>query len=148
MSTGLIIVGADGSALSAGALRWAVGHARATGAQVLALTGFDVPLTVLVTPTYTTEDYARDAAQRNAQTLQLAFGSGLPTDVPVSAEVLQERPALALTGVAKQRGATLLVIGSHGQGQLPGLHLGSVAGYCVHHAPCPVLVYRGEDTGR
>jgi len=24
----------------------------------------------------------------------------------------------------------------------PGMHLGSVAGYCVHHAPCPVVVLR------
>ena len=71
-----------------------------------------------------------------------------PPDVPVSAEVLQERPALALTGMAQTRSADLLVIGSHGKGELAGLHLGSVAGYCVHHAPCPVLIYRTKSTGR
>ena len=28
------------------------------------------------------------------------------------------------------------------------MHLGSVATFCVHHAPCPVLVFRGLHTGR
>ena len=40
------------------------------------------------------------------------------------------------------------MIGSHGRGELPGMHLGSVASYCVHHAPCPVVVIRGAHTGR
>ncbi|MGH4010822.1 MAG: universal stress protein [Pseudonocardiaceae bacterium] len=40
------------------------------------------------------------------------------------------------------------MIGSHRQGELPGMHLGSVASYCVHHAPCPVVVVRGLHTGR
>ncbi len=148
MAKHLIIVGADGSDLSAAALQWAVGHARTIDAEVLALTAFDIPMTVLLVPSYTDEDYARDAAAQSAQTLRKAFGDKLPPDVPVSAEVLQERPALALTGMAETRSADLLVIGSHGKGELAGLHLGSVAGYCVHHAPCPVLIYRTKSTGR
>jgi nucleotide-binding universal stress UspA family protein len=56
------------------------------------------------------------------------------------------RPAHALTDAAAE--ADLLVVGSHGRGELPGMHLGSVAGYCVHHAPCPVLVYRVSAVGR
>ncbi len=148
MASRLIIVGADGSDLSAGALSWAVQHARDTDAEVLVLTGFDIPMTILLVPTYTDEDYASAAEARNAETLQKAFDGEAPTDVRVTAEVLQERPALALTGVAGARGADLLVVGSHGNGELPGLHLGSVAGYCVHHAPCPVLVFRTKGSGR
>jgi len=148
MSEHLIIVGADGSDDSAQALRWAVDHARHIGGEVLVLTAFDIPLTVLLVPAYTDDDYARDAAERSAETLRKAFNDGRPTDVAITAEVLQERPALALTGVAATRNADLLVVGSHGQGELPGLHLGSVAGYCVHHAPCPVLVFRTRNSGR
>ena len=40
---------------------------------------------------------------------------------------------MALTGIAKD--ADLLVIGSHGQGERSGMHLGSVASYCAQHAP-------------
>jgi nucleotide-binding universal stress UspA family protein len=148
MAEHLIIVGADGSDLSAAALRWAVDHARHIDADVLALTAFDIPMTVLLVPSYTDEDYARDAAEASATTLQKAFGGTPPTDVHVTSEVIQERPALALTGVAETRGADLLVLGSHGQGELPGLHLGSVVGYCAHHAPCPVLIVRAKGTGR
>jgi len=32
------------------------------------------------------------------------------------------------------------VVGGHGRGELPGMHLGAVASYCTHHAPCPVVV--------
>ena len=148
MAKRLVIVGADGSDLRAGALVWAVDYARHIDAEVVAPTRFDIPMSMLLVPTATDDDYARAAAQRSAETLQKAFGGSVPADVPVAAEVIQERPALALTGVAGTRGAALLVIGSHGQGELPGLHLGSVACYCAHHAPCPVLIYRGKDTGR
>jgi nucleotide-binding universal stress UspA family protein len=55
--------------------------------------------------------------------------------------VEQGRPARVLTHLAE--GADLLVVGSHGRGELPGMHLGSVASYCAHHAPCPVVVLRG-----
>ena len=41
-------------------------------------------------------------------------------------------------------GADMLVIGSRGEGELPGMHLGSTASYCVHHAPCPVVVLRTQ----
>lgn len=141
----LIVVGADGSDHSAGALQWAVAQARMTDAEVLVLTGFDTPMSILVVPTYTGADYARDAEERNLETLRKAFGEHPPKDVSITAEVIQERPALALIGVAERQNASLLVIGSHGHSGFPGLHLGSVAGYCVHHAPCPVLVFRGES---
>jgi nucleotide-binding universal stress UspA family protein len=42
------------------------------------------------------------------------------------------------------RDADLLVVGSHGRGALTEMLLGSVGHGCVHHAPCPVVVVRGE----
>lgn len=140
----LIVVGVDGSDLSVAALRWAADYARTAGARVLAVTGYDIPWTIVFTPTYSESDYARDAQEAMDRSMQEAFG-GEP-DVQVETHVVNKRPALALTEAAQ--GALLLVVGSHGRGELPGMHLGSVSGYCVHHAPCPVLVFRGPDTGR
>lgn len=136
-----IVVGADGSDASIGALRWSIEQARLTSARVIVVTAFNIPWTIMITPTYTDEDYARDAQEMLDRTVW--EGSLDRGEVPVETRLLQERPALALTGVA--RGADLLVVGAKGHGELPGLHLGSVASYCVHHAPCPVVVHRDPN---
>lgn len=137
-----IVVGADGSPESSGALRWAVDHARLLGARVVVASVFDIPVTIMVTPTATDEDYARVAQEALDRTVE---GAGVEAgDVVVETRLIQDRPAVALTTMA--RGAELLVVGAKGHGELPGLHLGSVASYCVHHAPCPVLVHRESHT--
>jgi nucleotide-binding universal stress UspA family protein len=98
----------------------------------------------MIVPTYTGADYARDA--RQVLDRAVAEIQDTTTDVRIEKHLIQKRPALALTAAAEN--AQLLVIGSHGRGELPGMHLGSVASYCVHHAPCPVVVVRGPHTGR
>lgn len=144
MQIPLIVVGVDGSELSIEALRWAADHARRIGGRLLAVTGFEVPWTIFFAPTATEADYTNAARQILDRTVDEALGD--EPDVPVEKHLAQNRPAQALTDACSD--ATLLVVGSHGRGELPGMHLGSVAGYCVHHAPCPVLVFRGEHTGR
>jgi nucleotide-binding universal stress UspA family protein len=139
-----IVVGADGSALSVQALRWAADQARLTGARIVVVTGWEAPLTIMVVPTWTEGDYAREAEAVLERTVAEALGDA--PDVPLELRLIRHRPAQALAEAAD--GAALLVVGSHGRGELPGMHLGSVATYCVHHAPCPVLVFRGVHTGR
>jgi nucleotide-binding universal stress UspA family protein len=133
-----IVVGVDGSPDSREALRWALAQAEATGAEVHAVCAWEVPVTVLLMPTATEQDYADRAVQVLDQTLTEVVGDAPP--VVVRAEALEGRPARVL--VTQAAGADLLVIGSHGRGELPGMHLGSVASYCVHHAPCPVVLLR------
>ncbi len=142
-----IVVGADGSDLSAAALQWAVGQARMLDGRIVVVTGFDIPITIFIVPTYTDDDYARLAEKMLADTVSKAFPDG-PPDVPVETRLVQQRPGMAVAQAADELGADMVVIGSHGQGELPGVHVGSVASYIVHHAPCPVLVYRRSDTGR
>lgn len=135
---GLIVVGFDGSAPSIAALEWAIQDARRRNATVLALTAFEIPWTIDVHPTTTDMDYGLAAERLQSQGLEKFFAEH--PDVDIQTQLIQHKPALALTEAAEK--ADLLVLGSQGSGALPGMHLGSVASYCVHHAPCPVLVHR------
>jgi nucleotide-binding universal stress UspA family protein len=135
----LVVVGVDGSDLSVEALRWAARQARLTHAKILAVTGYEIPWTIVVSPTRTEADY-RDAAHTYLDRA-VSQALGPAPDVHVERRLVEKRPAHALTEAAQ--GAQLLVVGAHGRGELPGMHLGSVATYCVHHAPCPVVVVRG-----
>lgn len=137
----LIVVGVDGSATSVRALQWAVREAGHVAGRVRVVTAFDVPWTIFITPTYTDDDYARDAQEMLDRTL--AEAEVAASGVPITAHIEQQRPGPALA--AATIGAEMLVVGSHGHGYLPGMHLGSVANYCVHHAPCPVVVIRPQE---
>ena len=132
----VIVAGVDGSEDSKEALRWAARQAALTGAEVHAVTAWQVPWRIYVMPSYTEADYERDAAEILDKAVVEALGP--QPGVPVITRLVQDRAAVALTGEAQH--ADLLVVGCHGQGELPGMHLGSVASYCVHHASCPVTV--------
>lgn len=61
----------------------------------------------------------------------------------LSTAILHGAPAPSIIDEAKEWGADLIVVGSHGRG-FWGRMLGSVSDGVVHHAPCSVLVVRGE----
>ncbi|MDB5876079.1 MAG: universal stress protein A-like protein [Ramlibacter sp.] len=66
----------------------------------------------------------------------------------VEADVLVEtgEPGAVICEVAARIGADVVVVGSHGHGWLQRVLIGSVSNHVLHHAPCPVLVMRLEDT--
>ncbi len=55
------------------------------------------------------------------------------------------RPALEIKAQAKEFGADLIVIGSHGRHGLSGVMLGSTANGVLHGSPCDVLTVRVGD---
>lgn len=73
--------------------------------------------------------------------------AGVPglDDVAVRVRAEAGRPVAALLAAAE--GADLLVVGSRGRGGFRSALLGSVAGHCVSHAPCPVTVVHGSAPG-
>ena len=139
--TPVIVVGADGSQRSIAALRWAADYARLTDGRLKIITGYTIPITIFPIPTYTDADYRREAQAVLDATIAAA-GDALQ-GIDVNAHVIQVRPPLALLNAAQD--ADLVVIGSHGFGGFPGMHLGSTASFMVHHAPCPVVICRGDD---
>lgn len=143
-----IIVGVDGSEESEQALRWALEEARARGAGVIAVMVYSVP------PSYypygvpgAASDSLLETIGRQAETelAELLERTGAEAEgLSVEAEVAEHhQPARALTDRAGRD--DLLVVGSRGRGGFTGLLLGSVSQQVVHHAPCPVVVVRGES---
>ncbi|MAE67209.1 MAG: hypothetical protein CMJ18_23355 [Phycisphaeraceae bacterium] len=59
--------------------------------------------------------------------------------------VVPGRAGLTIAGHARQIGAEMIVIASHGYTGLKHLLLGSVAERVLRHAPCSVLVLRRDD---
>jgi nucleotide-binding universal stress UspA family protein len=136
LSKPYVVVGADGSPASVEALKWALNYASCIEAEVRVATGYTYPFTIFLAPTYTEADYERDAAEALLVTVEHATLDA--PDVPITSTVMEVKPGRLLTEMS--RGAQALVVGAHGQGEFPGMHLGSVANYCVHHAECPVVV--------
>ena len=66
----------------------------------------------------------------------------------VEAAVMRGRPAEAIIEAASQMQADVIIVGSRGHGTIESMVLGSVSAEVVDHAPVPVLVARGQATGR
>ena len=63
---------------------------------------------------------------------------------PWDVAVVAGHPADAIVREARERGADLIVMGTHGRTGLAKLFLGSVASRVVTAAHCPVLTVRGK----
>ena len=63
-------------------------------------------------------------------------------DVEVTTKILEGNPKDVIVEEAREWGADLIVVGSHGYGRLRRMVLGSVAGAVVANAPCSVQVVR------
>jgi len=138
-----IVVGVDGSKQSKAALRWAVRQAEAIGGVIDAVIVWEIWTTSGMVPmTVVDERGAADAEKILTDELDEVLGSERP--VKVETHVVRGNAAGVLIDAAS--GAELLVVGSHGHGGFAAALLGSVSQHCVHHAPCPVVVVRGDVT--
>jgi len=149
-----ILVPIDFSASSLHALEFADTLAKALGAQMIlihvverspyeiyAAEGFFAQV-----PSYTTvdnrvldEDYIREETQKQLDKIAAAGRGG-----PCVAESRFGNPVEEVLAAAKQYGADLLVICTHGRTGLSHLVMGSVAEKLVRLAPIPVLSIRAE----
>lgn len=120
-----IVAGYDGSPDSGSAVRWAAVEARAR----------DATLVVCL---------AGPAGEQAADTLRRGLGCAHTLLDPGRAEsvLMRGSPAAALL----EAGATaqMLVVGTRGQGGLPGLRLGSVPSQLASHCPVPLVVVRAR----
>jgi nucleotide-binding universal stress UspA family protein len=133
-----IVVGIDGSATSAAALKRAARIADALDVDLIAVSAWQRPAFYggYVMPDYSPEDDWRQMLQ---DTIVSVFGHTPPARL--RSELREGSPAQVLLDASK--GAQMLVVGSRGHGGFAGLLLGSVSSAVAEHAECPVLVYHG-----
>jgi len=154
----IIVSGVDGSAAGQRALQWAIGEAVRGGGTVRAVTAWswDTPAVAMVRSVSVEQLGAPttpvEAMERAKQVLSQAVDRVLAglEDPPVVDQFSQRGiPSEALCAAAAD--ADLLVLGSHGHGQLHDRLVGSTSERAIHLAPCPVVVVpdpRHAETNR
>lgn len=134
-----IVVGYDGTDGSKAALDQAVGLAKELGDKVVIAFGYWPPGYAGGATSAQREAIKERGEQLTAEAAQAAKTAGVDHEVAL----VSERPADALSDLATQRGARMIVIGSHGEGPIRGAILGATAYRLVHTSKTPVLVIRG-----
>ena len=136
---GFVVVGVDGSRHAAAALRFAAEEAVMRKAQLRVVCAWEVPIestmSVGLVP-----GLMRSFGDEAEGIVQEAIVKAKKLQPSISCEprVVEGHPDSVLVDEAK--GATLLVVGTRGRGELAGMLLGSVSRQVLHHATCPVTV--------
>ena len=135
-----IVAGYDGSADSGQAVRWAAREARARGT------------TLTVCFAWTPDHMVPPAESASFELARQRGKEILARGLPYAKSVLgPDRVHLALAGgpaaqmlCERSRTAEMVVVGSHGHSELPGLQLGSVSWQVAGHASGRVVIVRGQ----
>lgn len=132
----VVVVGVDGSELSAKAVAWADRYARVTGADIRLVTAWQWAMTYGVPMMFDGYDPAADAH---------TIAEKARAEVTIGADrvqVVTQEGAAGPVLVGASEGAQALVVGSHGHNAVSSILLGSASAFCLHHAACPVVVVR------
>lgn len=133
----VIVCGVDGSPAGQRALQWAIDEAIRRYGKVRAVTAWSWD-GVEALNAETTPAEALKRAQRILDTAVDAVLSGMENP-PVVERICQRGvPSQALCAAAAD--AELMVLGSHGHGQVHDKLVGSTSERAIHHAPCPVVI--------
>lgn len=142
-----VVVGADASAESREAVRWAAGHARLLGARLEIVHAYQAPLAYRGTGLEA--EAAAPELHEHGERLLADLRRDLEPQLAgldVTTEMVAGQGA-AEALIDRSPGAALLVVGPRGEGGiLGGLHLGSVVFHCMQSAACPVVVVRSADS--
>jgi nucleotide-binding universal stress UspA family protein len=136
-----VVVGIDGSAGAAAALRWAAAEARLRASRLLIVHAWK-PIyanVLLLGPLGGFSGVPDSDTHRAAEALLEKATARLDAqDVEIECRAVEGGAAEVLVAAATE--GDLLVVGSRGHGGFAGLLLGSVSQQCAHHARCPVVV--------
>ncbi|TCO20319.1 nucleotide-binding universal stress UspA family protein [Kribbella steppae] len=137
-----VVVGVDGSKVSAKAIDFAFDQAEALGARVIAVHAWTSPF-LTFDEGQTMLQFDEVAVQESGRVLVAESVAGAMADHPdVECETRLMTGRAARTLLLAAESASLVVVGSRGRGGFTGLLLGSVSQSVLHHAHCPVAIVR------
>lgn len=142
-----ILAPTDFSPAAAPALEWAGSLSAAFGAELLILNVLDLSLAGIAgLPTEfaaipaAAELVTRIRAETKTEMAKVA------ARYPKAKTLVREgTPRTGILDVARETGADLIVMGTHGRTGLAHIFFGSVAEYVVRHSRIPVLTVRQEE---
>jgi nucleotide-binding universal stress UspA family protein len=141
----VVLVGLDGSPAGARALAWATGHCRDTGARLVAVhvLTYDREFFTDLPPTGMTNWRRRAARGLDGAWTEPARAAG----VTVRTELVEDSStANGILAAADRHGATLVVVGVHGHGNLADRILGATTYRIAHRSSVPVVIVPPEGT--
>ncbi|MEZ4502797.1 MAG: universal stress protein [Dehalococcoidia bacterium] len=154
-----ILFTTDGSDLAEAAIPNALHLATSTGAVVVAVQVIDTVGQIMAQTTpsgwvggagrYAVESAEEVVAAERSEadahleaTRQRLLDGGA---VEVRTQILEGHPGSAIVDAARDLGADVIVMATHGRAGLGRALLGSVADHVVRHASCPVLLVRPPE---
>lgn len=142
-----VVVGYDGSAAAASAVRWAAHEAamRNTGLTIVHAVSPEAPGPSLISWAGPGPSEVLRAQQDHAHRLMdeaAKAANDAVAGVQIETKVVTGAPVATFLGLSDQ--ARLIVVGRRGESVLPGLSFGSLSTAMIHHAHCPVAVIHDE----
>ncbi|MGR6917913.1 universal stress protein [[Actinomadura] parvosata] len=138
-TSGLVVVGVDGSPECRPALAYAFEQAALRGGRLRAVHAWRRPVQAFGAELPHEVEQDRAAREQRLRELVEPF-TRLHPDVAVTEDVRYADAVEALSRASEE--ADLLVVGSHGRGAVSSALLGSVSRGVLHHARCTVVVVR------
>lgn len=133
-----VLIATDGSRYSESAEKKAIDFAKSYGGEILALSVVDVPTEFYAESPETVEGLVKKAKEYVEAVKRDAESSGVKAETFVR----EGEAYRVITDMAKESGAGIIVMGSHGRTGLKRLLMGSVTEKVIGHTPCPVLVVK------
>ncbi len=136
-----ILLPFDGSRFSRRAAGEALKICQAYGSEFMVLSVLDAPPGFMEDAPEVAEDLLTRLKELAAEVKAQAESQGIRSQAAV-----RQGPAYqVITAAARETGASLIVMGSHGRTGLKRLLMGSVTERVIGFAPCPVLVVKGKE---
>jgi len=133
-----IVFATDGSKYSAHATESAISFAKSYGGALSVVSVVDIPSEFHAEAPQVVENMVKKAKEYVNSVKKQAETAGVTCEAFVGEAEADE----AITKLAKEQDASMIVVGSHGRTGLRRLLMGSVTEKVIGYAPCPVLVVK------